>query len=104
MNGTNSIWDSVTPDNQKGANRNIVFDLPLSSGIQKDGNNIEYTFTKEFDIFTDLYIGSGNQLSTQEFIIQVKDKGGLASVLLVKVHILLLMLILNRLMLLYRYQ
>jgi len=83
LNGTNSIWDSVTPDNQKGANRNIVFDLPLSSGIQKDGNNIEYTFTKEFDIFTDLYIGSGNQLSTQEFIIQVKDKGGLASVLLV---------------------
>ena len=83
LNGTNSVWNSVTPDNQKGANKNIIFDLPLGSGTQIDGNNFEYKFSKEFDIFTDLYIGSGNQLSTQEFIIQVKDNGGLASVLLV---------------------
>ena len=83
LNGTNSVWNSVTPDNQKSANKNIIFDLPLGSGTQIDGNNFEYKFSKEFDIFTDLYIGSGNQLSTQEFIIQVKDNGGLASVLLV---------------------
>lgn len=83
LNGTNSVWNSVTPDNQKGANKNIIFDLPLGSGTQIDGNNFEYKFSKEFDIFTDLYIGSGNKLSTQEFIIQVKDNGGLASVLLV---------------------
>ena len=83
LNGTNSVWNYVTPDNQKGANKNIIFDLPLGSGTQIDGNNFEYKFSKEFDIFTDLYIGSGNQLSTQEFIIQVKDNGGLASVLLV---------------------
>ena len=80
LNGGNSVWDKTGEDE----NGNIVYDLKLGKGVQESGSlNKKYAFEKEFDIFEHLKIGSKNNLTTQEFIIQVKDNGGLSNVLLI---------------------
>lgn len=80
LNGSSEAWNNST-DEEFG---NKIFTLDLGEGTFDEINKtITYNFSKNFNIFDDLEIGSDNNLTTQEFVIWVKDVAGLATVQLV---------------------
>ena len=81
LNGSSETWNAADGLDENG---NKIYTIKLGTPTENPETKTRtYSFTKEFDVFNDLQIGTENKLTQQDFIVQVKDNAGLTSVILV---------------------
>ncbi|MEE1000311.1 MAG: hypothetical protein UIH41_11670, partial [Treponemataceae bacterium] len=81
LNGSSESWNAADGLDENG---NKIYTIKLGTPTENPETKTRtYSFTKEFDVFNDLLIGTENKLTQQDFIVQVKDNAGLTSVILV---------------------
>lgn len=71
LNGSSETWNAADGLDENG---NKIYTIKLGTPTENPETKTRtYSFTKEFDVFNDLQIGTENKLTQQDFIVQVKD-------------------------------